>query len=158
MGSKRCLLSNRGNPTISWEESLTTWWLLHPHPVSIFTGCFQMQSQDPPTSSNERNSNETMQRKSVCATIISLTHIFSSYIVADRKSDSTCLEGKCHFFTKRHHWGRFLRFSLSIHNDLLSVFTRETKFYPTVPQISTVSTLQRTERADTIYLVGSTHF
>lgn len=101
MGSKRCLLSNRGNPTTSWEESLTTWWLLHPHPVSIFTGCFQMQSQDPPTSSNERNSNETMQRKSVCATIISLTHIFFFFIYCGwQEIRQHMLRGKMPFLNK----------------------------------------------------------
>lgn len=90
-----------------------------------------------------------------------LSHIFffSSYIVADRKSDSTCLEGKCHFLKQNVtiegvFYGSLSQFTMTY----FLFFTRETKFYPTVPQRSTVSALQRTERADTVYLVGSAHF
>lgn len=83
-------------------------------------------------------------------------HPFPSYVVADRKSDSTCLVGKCHFFTKRHPEGIFYSSLSQFTTICFLFFTYETEFYPKVPQMSTASTLQRTERAHTIYLVQLT--
>lgn len=157
MDSKRCLLSNRWSPRISWEESLKIWWLLHPQPVSIFTGCFQMQSQDSFSSSNERNSNETTWRKSVCVWQSFLPTPFSFICCGWQEIRQHMLSGKMPFLYQTSPWGYFLQFSESIYNNLLSVFHIRNWI---LPKSSTDEHSLHTAEdwEGTHYLSSSTHF